>query len=170
MISWWNKWLRNTWYEIVNWKHILLGMPNQHINFEHLGVNTVYSNSEMFQNQYKWGFFIYLASYCKIENLPSEGFLNYVKSDAKGPFFELRNHYPWGNMKKYTRFLISNTFLQGSLLLLNFLMNWTSSVAYYIQTWSYRDMLYFVFLCSCLRLGLSIIRSIFHYDFQFHCN
>ena len=35
---------------------------------------------------------------------------------------------------------------------------------------SYRGILYFVYLCPCLRLGLLIIWSIFHYLFHFHCN
>ena len=44
------------------------------------------------------------------------------------------------------------------------------SVAYYIQTWSYRGILHFVYLCSRLLLGLLMIWSIFLYDFQYHCN
>ena len=42
-------------------------------------------------------------------------------------------------------------------------------VAYYIQRWSYQNLLYFVYLCPCLPLGLLIIWSIFHY-FHFHYN
>ena len=47
------------------------------------------------------------------------------------------------------------------------------SVAYYIETFSYRDTIYFQYLSLCLRLGLfmSYLCDLFcHYHFHFHCN
>ena len=38
------------------------------------------------------------------------------------------------------------------------------------KQWSYRGMLYFVYMCSIQCLDLSFIWSIFHYDLQLHCN
>ena len=64
-------------------------------------------------------------------------------------------------------------------MLLNFLMNWASNVAYvlpiYIETWSclswydltwYDHDLYFIYLCPCLRLGLLILWSNFYCHFH----
>ena len=63
---------------------------------------------------------------------------------------------------------ISNSFFNSASVLLHFFMNWVSnwssffielrlSVAYYIQTWSYSDMLDFAYLYPCLRLPPLII-------------
>ena len=97
-----------------------------------------------------------------------------------GQYIEQTRKKPWpvlprnGWEEKMHAFLWAKPLFNSASALLNFFnklsLRYYLSIAYYILTWSYQDLLYFAPLCQCLIMCQLTIWSIIHFYFHFHFN